>query len=238
MSASTSTGRTLFRLGFEISPIIFTGGIASLIPGGLLPVVAITQALSFAEGLLSGDTSGLDSLDDFFAHYKPLPGSTLIENEIGHYPFASQQMAANAIVTQPLTISMLMMCPARSSGGMLTKLATLTALQAAYAQHNTQGGTYTIATPAMIYTNCVMTRMFDVTGGETKQVQSAYQLDFEQPLITLAEATAAQNSVMSKLSGGLPTTGSLSGILSTIGTDITGATGSVIAAATNLVGAL
>jgi hypothetical protein len=75
LSGSTA-GMTLFQLGYQISPIIFSGGIASLIPGGLLPVVAITQSASFVAGLLSGSTSGLSSLDDFFAHYKPLPGST------------------------------------------------------------------------------------------------------------------------------------------------------------------
>jgi hypothetical protein len=237
LSGSTA-GMTLFQLGYQISPIIFSGGIASAIPGGLLPVVAITQSASFVAGLLSGSTSGLSSLDDFFAHYKPLPGSTLIDNQIGHYPLASQQMASNAIVTQPLTISLLMICPARGSGAMITKLAVFTALKAAYDQHNISGGTYIVATPARIYPNCVMVRMADVTGGETKQVQAAYQIDFEAPLITLSQTVAAQNSLMGKLQSALPSSGSLSGIVTTIGNDISGVYGSVITSATNLVGAL
>jgi hypothetical protein len=204
----------------------------------LLPVVAITQSASFVAGLLSGSTAGLTSLDDFFAHYKPLPGSTLIDNQIGQYPFASQQVAANAVIAQPLTISLLMLCPARGSGAMITKLTVLTALKAAYDQHNVSGGTYIVATPARIYQNCVMVRMVDVTGGETKQVQAAYQIDFEQPLITLSQAVAAQGALTQKMTNGLPTAGSLSGIISTIGNDISGVTGSVITAAKNLVGAL
>jgi hypothetical protein len=81
-------------------------------------------------------------------------------------------------------------------------------------------------------------RMADVTGGETKQVQAAYQIDFEAPLITLSQTVAAQNSLMGKLQSALPSSGSLSGIVTTIGNDISGVYGSVITSATNLVGAL
>jgi len=52
--------RTVFRLGYEISPVILTNGIAKLIPGGMLPIVALTEATGLIAGLLQGN--GLDAL--------------------------------------------------------------------------------------------------------------------------------------------------------------------------------
>jgi hypothetical protein len=199
-----SAGEIAFQLSFQCSPIIFTGGIAAQIPGGMLPIILITQSLSFIEGILAG-SDGTD-LDDYFAHFQPLPGSTLINQSIGKYPFANQQVAANAIITQPLRISMRMICPARGESGYALKLATMTALRSAFYQHNLSGGTYTVATPTYFYTNCVMSDpgATDTSLGESKQVQNTYQLDFEQPLLTLQDAMAAQNNLMSQISGGLP----------------------------------
>lgn len=211
MSASLgqSFGRTIFRLGYEISPIVLVGGWAAGMSGGYMPIVALTETANFILGLLRGSADL--TLDDFFAHFRPAPGSTLIDNQIGRYPFANQTVAANAIITQPLKVSLLMVCPVRAEGGYTNKLITMTALQQTLAQHNVSGGTYIVATPSYVYANCVMTGMRDVSSGETKQPQTAWQLDFEQPLITLAEAQAAQNSLMSKLTAGLPTDGALSG---------------------------
>ena len=152
---------TAFRLGFEISPVILTGGVATNIgPGGVLPIVSITESINFLTGLLSG--GGDLSLDDFFAHFQPLPGSTLAENQIGAYPFANQSVAANAIIAQPLRVSLQMFCPVKSSLGYAAKLATMSALQAVLAQHNAMGGTYTVATPSYIFTNCILLSLKDV----------------------------------------------------------------------------
>src|SRR5579862_4171588 len=118
-----SPGLSVFKLSFEISPIILTGGVAGFIPGGMLPIVAITEALNFADGLLSGGDE-LSSLDDFFAHFVPLPGATMLEQRIGEYPFANQAVAANATIALPTTISVRMVCPAREDSGYATKLAT------------------------------------------------------------------------------------------------------------------
>ena len=104
---ANSAGGIAFRMAYELSPIIFTNGIASQI-GGALPIILITQALSFIEGALSGG-SDLD-LDDFFAHFQPLPGSKLASNQYAQVPFANQAVAANARIKQPTSISLRMIC--------------------------------------------------------------------------------------------------------------------------------
>ena len=43
--------REMYKLGFEISPVILCDGIAQAIPGGMLPIVALTQSASFVTGL-------------------------------------------------------------------------------------------------------------------------------------------------------------------------------------------
>lgn len=227
---------TAFRLGFEISPVILTGGVAANIgAGGVLPIVSITESINFLTGLLSG--GDVLNLDNFFAHFQPIPGGTLSENQIGAYPFANQAIAANAIITQPLRVSLHMFCPVKSPLGYPAKLATMSALQAVLAQHNSMGGTYTVATPSFIYTNCILLSLKDVTSGESKQTQYVYQWDFEQPLITLQQAQQVQNQSTSKMTNGLPTDGSLSGINSTTGNPLSGAAPSAIPATQSLSGA-
>lgn len=225
-----------FKLGFQISPIILTGGVATNIPGGMLPIVSITEAANFVTGLLSGGTE--TSLDDFFAHFQPAPGMTLVENAVGHYPFANQAIAANAIIAQPLRLSMLMICPVKSEGGYIAKLATMSALKAVLAQHGASGGLYTVATPSGILPNGILLTLRDISAGDTKQVQHTWQWDFEFPLVTLQQAEQAQNTLTSKLTNGLPTDGSLSGAGSTIGIPASGAAPSLIPAAQPLSGVL
>ena len=234
---SISPGLAAFRLSFQLSPIILTGGIASLIPGGMLPILSITEALNFAGGLLSG-SSGLDNLDNFFANFQPLPGASMIDQQIGKYPFANQAVAANAVIAQPLTISLRMVCPARDEAGYALKLATMLALQATLSQHNAQGGTYTIATPSFFDTNCVMTGMRDTSSAQSKQPQNTWQLDFEKPLLTLQDAQNAQNNLMSQISSGTPISGipAWSGLAPTVGNPASLAAPSLIPAASNPVG--
>lgn len=228
--------QTAFQLGFQISPIILSGGVASNIPGGMLPIVSITEAVSFVTGLLSGSIS--DNLDDFLMQFMPIVGSSLIEQKIGEYTFANQATAANAVIQDPLNVSMLMIVAAKAQAGSgyLTKLATIMALQATLAQHNNSGGLYTIVTPSFIYTDCVMLSMRDASRADIKQPQNAWKLDFRKPLVSLADAQSAQNSLMSKISAGAPTDGSLSGLGTTVGVPPTLATPSVAPAAGNLQG--
>jgi hypothetical protein len=136
-----------------------------------------------------------------------MPGSTLINNSVGMYPFANQQVAANAIIEQPLTLSMLMIAPVQQAGGYITKLPLFTAMQASLRSHNNAGGSYTVATPAFIFDSLIMTGMTDVTNGDGNQQQIQWQLDFIKPLITLQQAAAAQSALMARVTGGGQITG-------------------------------
>lgn len=191
--------RSVYDIAFQVSPIILVGGIASNTLGGMLPLIALTgQSAAFAQGALSGGLSA----NDFFARFVPIPGSTLINQTVATYPFANQAIAANATIQQPLTISLRMIAPVKDTAGYLTKLAIWTSLQNSLVAHNASGGTYTIATPWYIYTNCLLTSVTDTTGGDTRQQQIFAQWDFVQPLVTQQQANAAYNSLMSKLNSG------------------------------------
>jgi hypothetical protein len=196
MADLSSAFRDVYNLAFQVSPIVLTGGTL----GMPMPIIGYTgQIGAFLQGVA---TTGNIDLADFYATYLPIPGSTVINNAIATYPFANQQVAANAIIQQPKTVSMLMIAPVRDTGGYLTKMAIFTALQTALENHNQAGGTYTIATPAFLYQNCVMTAMTDVTTGETKQRQVMWQIDFVQPLISTSDANAAFSAQIAKITGG------------------------------------
>lgn len=196
-----STGkyyRSQYDLAFQVSPIILQNGIVSAAVGGLAPITEYTGGAP-------------TSLDDAFAHYIPLPGSTLISQTVATYPFANQAVAANATIQQPLTISLLMIAPINKAGGYLTKLQRFTSLQNSLAQHNALGGTYIIATPAYVYNYVLMTAMTDATpqisldGG--KQLQIQYQLDFVQPVLTSAALAQVQAALTQKVTNGNKITG-------------------------------
>jgi hypothetical protein len=187
---STSVGQSAFQLAYEYSPILLTGGLlGSFIP---VPITAITEAL---------DVPGVEN-KEFFAHFKPLPGSTLQDWQVAEYPFANMTVAANAIVQNPLKISMLMVCPAQTDGGYILKQAQLTLLQTVIQNHIQTAGTFTVITPAYTYTNCLLTNIRDVTNPSDKQVQYMYQWDFVQPLITTSGALSVLGSLMQNISNG------------------------------------
>lgn len=239
-------GLSAFKLTYEISPIILTGGIASG-TAGVLPIIAITQAQDYQNGLLNGVTSTqlvnsviASDIDSYWANFRPLPGSTLIDFQIGHYPFANQVVAANAIIAQPLRVSMLMMAPARAPNGYNSKLATVQAVRAALYQHASLGGTYTVATPSYLYTNCILTNLRDITDSGEKQPQVSWQWDFEQPLLTQQDAAQVQNSLTSKMTAQVPVQGDpppWSGVAPTAGNPGSGIGPSLIPAAQSLGGA-
>lgn len=204
----TSFGKAIWKLTFELSPIILVNGVAQYLPGGMgnmIPIVALTETLNLADDLLTG---GNISLDNFFAHYRPLPGATLVDQDLGRYPFANQAVAANATIQNPLRVSLQMICPIKQRLGYFTKLATMIALQATLSKHNALGGTYVVATPSFFYSNCVLKTLTDVTAnGESAQAQVMWQFDFEAPLLTLNQADEAQNSLLSKLTNGTQLSG-------------------------------
>jgi hypothetical protein len=198
---STNASLASYQLSYEISPIILSGGLAELIPGSLLPLIAITEAANFTDGLLNG--SGPLPLNEFFGHFRPLPGGSLVNNDVAIYPFANQNYAANAIIAKPLQISMLMNCPANSNGGYVSKMITFTALKAALEAHNQAGGTYVVATPSYVYLNCILTSLTDVSRPDSNQPQNAWQFDFMQPLISQGPQNTL-SALMSAIQGGLP----------------------------------
>jgi hypothetical protein len=200
MALLSDAFRATYTLAFQVSPIILVGGIAQNTLGGMLPIIALGgQAAGALQGAIS---SGGLSTDDFFAQYVPIPGSTLISQAVATYPFANQATAANATIQQPLNISLRMIAPVKDDAGYLTKTAIWTSLQNSIAQHNAAGGTYIVATPWYIYTNCLLQTITDSTGGDSKQQQIMAQWDFYQPLIAQQQAASAQSSLMSKLSSG------------------------------------
>jgi len=207
----------VFKLAYEISPIILTNGIAS-VSGNYLPIIALTEPLNFGFNILNG-ANALD-FNNFFGHFKPMTGSTLIDNDVAMYPFANSSIAANAIIAKPKRISMMMLCPANRSGGLTNKLITFTALKRALDAHNQSGGTYIVATPSFIYTDCILTSLTDASGQDSHQVQNAYQFDFIQPLTTLNQAEQVLNSLMGKISRGLPTPTNLTSLSNTLDTPV------------------
>jgi hypothetical protein len=207
LSVTNTIGLSLFKLGFQISPIILTGGVATYISGGMLPVVALTQGASFALSLLSGSVDDTLDLDSYFAHFEPAPGADLINTQLGQYPFANQSIAANATIAQPLHVSMMMKLPGQSAGAYTQKFVIMGALQTVLVKHRQMGGTYTVLTPTYLYTNCILLRLRDASGGGSKQPQNTWVWDFEQPLITQAAAQAAQNALMQQVTNQTPITG-------------------------------
>jgi hypothetical protein len=149
------------------------------------------------------------------------------------------QVAANAVVTNPLKVSLLMEAPAQANGGTdyVTKLAVMTALKLTLDQHQQAGGLYTVATPAYVWDNGILLMLHDASNGSTNQAQVTWQWDFVFPLVTLAQAQQAQNAMMSKISAGVPTDGATSGLSSTSGVPGTLATPSVAPSASGVGGA-
>jgi hypothetical protein len=189
MSGTTLDTFSNFQLTYEISPIYLTGGIAGKGPGGITSLLSL---VNYASG---------SSMDDLFAHFMPVPGSTLVENEFSQYPFANQEIAANAMIAQPLNISMHMICPVRPKMSWRTKNQILVSLKMKLDQHNRSAGTYTVLTPSSFYTSCLLKSLRDVSG-TSGQVQHTWQFDFVRPLLTVEEAESVKNNLMSKLDSG------------------------------------
>lgn len=227
----SSLGSSTFQLAFQCSPILFVNGIAGAIPGGALPIISITQSVDFLAGILGGGST--PGLDEFFASFTTLPNATLVDWTMGTYPFANMGVAANALIANPLRLSLRMRCPARQSG-YAGKLAVMTALTAVLNQHNGLGGSYTVLTPAQIYPNMILLVVRDISSGETKQPQTDYQWDFAGPLLTLNQAQNAQNSFMSQVTGGTSGPTAWTGTGSLLGNPNAGVTGSLIPAASGI----
>jgi hypothetical protein len=198
------------QLSYQVCPIILTGGVASQIPGGMLPMLSL-----FAIGTGTTNSLGLPfdigDLDDAFGAFNVLPGGTLVSQTIGKYPFANQTVAANAVIREPLTLSLIMDTPMRTPNAWMIKQMVFTALKATLETHNDAGGTYTVATPAYMYDNMIMTSLTDNSRGNNSLPQNAWRFDFERPLVALAELQGVQSQFLQKITNGLPTPGAVTG---------------------------
>jgi hypothetical protein len=209
---SVDSSRVQFQVSYESTPIILTGGITTA-QGGAVPIIQYIQP-----GVASFDNTSATSVGQLtsftasapytlFATFRPISNGSLISQQMATYPFANQAIAANAVIAQPLNVSMLMMCPAGVVNGYIFKQSTITSLVGTLTQHNASGGTYSVATPAFIYTNGILTGMRDVSGGESNQAQFQFQLDFFFPLLSLAQAQQALNNLNATISNGTPPAG-------------------------------
>jgi hypothetical protein len=190
---------------YQINPIFLTGGAARGAPGGMMPLLAFTDSVAFGSNLLGSD---FYDMDNAFATFQVMPAnSNLIEQTIGQYPFANNLVAANAIIKQPINVSMLMLTPMRGPNAWSIKMSTISALKATLDNHNNAGGTYTVVTPAFVFIDMVMLEFSDISMGQNPLPQNAWRLTFHKPLITLAQAAAAQSNLLSKLSAGTQTDG-------------------------------
>jgi len=199
-----------FAMSYQKSPILFVGGIAgNLYPW---PIVLLTQGIFYTGGALSPSEDL--QLSDFYYDFFPLSGSTFVNNQIGQYPFANQAVAANAIIAEPLTISLLMHAPARGPSAYLQKQSVFTALKQSIDQHTALGGTYNVATPSYIFQNLILTSLTDVSDGDEKRPQSKFRWDFVQPLLTLQAAQAAQGALMAKTTAQTQITPNAQGVIS------------------------
>jgi hypothetical protein len=187
---SASPGRLSWQWQTQISPILLTMGIAASSANGQLPIISLTDP-NFANNPTGA----------FFATFRVVPGAKLVQQQVATYPMANQAVAANAVIAQPLTVSLQMTCPATADNTVFQKQQKLTALQNALAQHNNSGGTYSVITPAYIYTNCLLLDITDVGAPGTQQ-QVIWQFNFFQPLVSVAQAQQAQSQLMQKLGGG------------------------------------
>jgi hypothetical protein len=198
---NTLSGLDQFRLHYEYSPIVLTGGIAGDFPGKVMAIIQLLQNNDFDAGTLQSPNP--IGFSDYVAHFQPMPGGTLIDVAIGEYPFANQAVAANAIIMQPLKISLMMVAPALTFGGYTRKVAAFTSLQQTLYKHMRKGGLFNVATPSFVYQDCILQSLRDITNqGESLQVQTRWQWDFVQPLLTVAAAQAAQSDLISAYNNG------------------------------------
>jgi hypothetical protein len=123
-----------------------------------------------------------------------------MDNQVAMYPFANQTTAANAIITQPLKLSIEMVVPAVNGISFAIKSSIISAMKKTLDLHTALGGWYNVSTPNYIYTGCLLTSLMDATDQmDGSQVQNRFIWNFIKPLVTSEEAQAAQNQPMSAI---------------------------------------
>lgn len=183
-----------YEYSFQVTPIILIGGIATT---GAMGIVTLLQSYNYKAGI----TGRADPGSPTFASFRPVPGHSLMNNEVATYPFANQTTAANAVITAPLDISLEMLVPATGAINASNKLSIITSLKSSLDKHTSLGGYYNIATPSYVYQGCLLTSLVDASDEDDgAQPQVRWIWNFTQPLITSQAAQAAQNPQMNTLS--------------------------------------
>lgn len=197
-----NTYENAFSLAFQKSPIILVDGIAKKIPGGMLPIIALTEGLTIENGLLRGRTSSTEfNADLFTTNFKVASGSTLISQDVATYPFFNMATAGNAMIQKPNRVTLNMTRPATTkNGGYITKIVTFTGIKMILDKHHELGGTYHVLTPAFIYGGCVLRSFIDISGfsDQVKQVQYEWAMEFEQPLLYSSQLDIVLGELMTK----------------------------------------
>jgi hypothetical protein len=209
------------KLTYQVSPIFLTGGAIAQVPGGVLPLMWLTQRQgdpAHAYNVNVGNLPPLPiiDLDDAFGAFTVLPTGSLVKQTVATYPFANQFTAANATIKEPIDVSLLMDAPMRGPNAWANKFAIMTALKATLETHNNNGGTYTVMTPAFMYIDMILLDVSDASRSSANSAlpQNAWKFSFTKPLITQTDLQAAYdlNMKMWKLSNGLPTIAQLTGL--------------------------
>ncbi len=192
-----------FKLQYQFAPIVLVGGIAQQYSdNGEISILQITEG---------SDSVVYENDDDYFAHFRLMPGGTLIDWTPQEYPYASMVMAANAMVKNALRFSMAMRCPVRTNANNYAALQQkLTYLQSRLDQHISQGGTFNVLTPGFIYLDCLHSKLIDVTPASATVGQTEFQWEFVQPLVTQGAAQQVFNNQYAKMQNGFPINGPLS----------------------------
>jgi hypothetical protein len=204
-----------YQFLYQITPIFLTNGIAGTIPGSILPLLTLVNPAAY-NALFSGGNVSFN-VDDYFAIFQPAPGGTLVQQQLAEYPFANLNVAANAIVKQPIEVSMIMMTPMKTKMAWAVKNATMTALKYALDNHNNLGGTYTVFTPAFIYYDMLMLSLTDISTAQTPIPQNTWRWDFRKPLVTMQDLIFAENNLNTKITAGVPTPADTTNALTGLG---------------------
>lgn len=193
-----------FQYNYSESPIILVAGVAGQ---GQIPISVYLNQTAFRGGITSiqspagNNPAQAGSSHNNFGVFSVLPGGTLIDNQIAHYPLANQAVAANAVVTQPLKISLEMTAPALDVVPFSLKQSVFRALKSALDQHISLGGYFTVQTPAYVYENCLLENLVDGSDAdfEGAQPQIRWIWSFEQPLLTVQQGQAAQSQAAARI---------------------------------------
>jgi hypothetical protein len=205
------------QLLYQLTPIWLRDGVATNINGGVLPILSILNYEVFAalnnlqnfqdeSPVIQNSVADDWNFENAFAIFQPAPGGSLVKQSIAEYPWANLSVAANAIVREALSVSMIMLTPMKEKNSWALKQSRMSTLKSVLDAHNNLGGTYIVFTPAFIYDNMCMEDLTDISTSSNPLPQNTWRWNFRQPLVSLQDLYGAENNLISKLSAGLPTT--------------------------------